>query len=296
MIKDVSLIVETVNAKVLKDIESGNGNFIKSWTSKSFQNLEGHYYSGFNVLWLHCQPFERKIYGTFLQWKAKGLKIKAGSSAVKLLLYRPIVKTEIKQDGTTEQSFFNLLKTFSVFNIEQVDGDISQWNGVDNKTNLVFDNQKAEDFINNTGAVIHYGNSQAFYRPSSDEVYMPSKDSFIDTKTASATENFYSVLLHELTHWTGAEKRLNRLKGSLFGSPEYAFEELIAELGAAYACNHLNISATPREDHAHYLKSWCKAIREHKQALLKASGCASKALQYMINLQNKKTNQIQEAA
>jgi antirestriction protein ArdC len=125
---------------------------------------------------------------------------------------------------------------------------------------------------------------------------MPSKASFIDTKTASATENFYSVLLHELTHWTGAPNRLNRVKGSLFGSPEYAFEELIAELGAAYACNHLNISSTPREDHAHYLKSWCKAIREHKQALLKASGCASKALQYMIDLQKVKTNKIQEAA
>lgn len=285
MNKNVEHIINTVNEKVLKDMEQHGLQWVKAWTSKEHRSLEGHYYSGFNRLWLHCQPFEHKIYGTYIQWNKKGFKVKKGSKAVPLLLYKPFSKEITNEDGATETKYFNLLRTFSVFNIDQVEGDKSKLLAV--PKNEVVDIKHVEDFVKNTKAIIEHEGSRACYIPSADKIKMPSKEDFFSTGTKNATEHYYSTLMHELTHWTGAEHRLKRGQGGFFGSPEYAFEELIAELGSAYACAQLNIEPSPREDHASYLQSWMRAIKENKNALMKASGLAGKALTYLNELQPK---------
>jgi antirestriction protein ArdC len=68
---------------------------------------------------------------------------------------------------------------------------------------------------------------------------MPDDRLFINTEDGSRTENYYSVLLHELTHWTLPEKRCGRDMTGRFGDKAYAMEELVAELGAAFQCAHL---------------------------------------------------------
>ena len=291
MKKDVESIVKQVTDKIIKDMESADpAKWVKCWANKKYQSLEGHYYSGFNILWLSLQSERRPIYGTFLQWKAKGLRIKKGSKATQLLLYRPFSKEVENKEGEKETKTFRLLKTFNVFNIEDVEGDVSKWDGVeDNKSDGAETIKRAEDYVNNLNAKIDYieGSSKACYTPALDKVTMPSKNSFIKTNGATATENFYCVLFHELTHWTGADHRLKRGKGNLFGSPEYAFEELVAELGSAYVANSLDISAQPRADHSHYLKSWIRCLKDKPNALLNASGLANKALIYMNDLQPK---------
>ena len=292
MQQGIKAIIETVNKKVIEDIEAGNTNWIKAWTSGNHQSVEGYEYTGFNQLWLHCLNFKKPIYGTYIQWNKKGCKIKKGSKSIKLLRAQEGVK-KTEKDGVEETSYFKFFRSFPVFNIDQVEGNTEQFENLNE--NKVIDKNKIENFVKNTNAIIRHGYSGAFYRPSEDFIGMPDKASFIDTDIKNATEHYYSVLLHELTHWTGAKNRLNRIKGSLFGSPAYAFEELIAELGSAYACNYLKLNSTPRSDHAHYLKNWMQAIKDNPNALIKASGYASKALKYLVELQSNQPG-IKQAA
>ena len=116
---------------------------------------------------------------------------------------------------------------------------------------------------------------------------MVEKGKFKKTADSNATQNYYSTLLHELTHWTGHESRLKRDMTSTFGTDGYAFEELVAELGATFLCASLEIEKTPREDHAKYLNAWIKQLSEEDgfKLLHKASTLAQKGIEFLDNLQ-----------
>lgn len=97
-----------------------------------------------------------------------------------------------------------------------------------------------------TGILIeHIGGQGAYYLPKDDLVVMPLQKSFVGTETSIAFESYYSVLLHEMTHASGAEHRLNRPLATDRSTDADAFEELVAELGAAFACARLGISVNP---------------------------------------------------
>ena len=98
-------------------------------------------------------------------------------------------------------------------------------------------------------------------------------------------ESYYATLLHELTHWTGHKSRLDRQAHKRFGDPAYAFEELVAELGAAFLCADLQLSAAPREDHAPYLAHWLKALKAAPSILMAAAGAAERACEHLHGLQ-----------
>lgn len=136
----------------------------------------------------------------------------------------------------------------------------------------------AERFISTTGADIHHGYQEAFYEPALDRICLPAREKFIGTATSTPAESYYSTLIHELTHWTGAINRCNRNLSGRFGSEAYAMEELVAELGAAFLCAQFGVSAIPREDHAHYLSHWLAALKADKRAIFIASSKASQAV------------------
>jgi len=124
---------------------------------------------------------------------------------------------------------------------------------------------------------------RAFYSPSNDSITMPTFSSFKDPI------GFYSTLLHETTHWTGHPSRLNRDQtGRMRGAgaeskSRYAFEELIAEIGSAFAMGILGLEPTVREDHAQYVSGWMQAIRDNPNALQDALTQAQQAIDYMMN-------------
>jgi antirestriction protein ArdC len=144
--------------------------------------------------------------------------------------------------------------------------------------------QSVDSFVDNTQAIIEHGNTGAFYRPSEDKIYMPKAEVFIDTDACTATEGYYSTLLHELVHWTGSPTRLDRTKGKKFGDHDYAVEELVAELGAAFLCAEFDIAIAEKGDHANYIASWMKVLKENKYAIISAASEASKAVGYMKKL------------
>lgn len=101
----------------------------------------------------------------------------------------------------------------------------------------------------------------AYYSIAKDAIVLPEKSQFING------ESFYGTLLHEMTHSTGAEGRLDRIKPAAFGSKEYAREELVAELGSALVASQYGITKTIKEDSAQYLGSWLDVLKESPEFL-----------------------------
>ena len=138
----------------------------------------------------------------------------------------------------------------------------------------------ADQYVDNLGFDIrHSGEGRAYYQPAGDFIHMPERAAFSATKTSTATENYYSTLLHESAHATGHKSRLDRL--DLKNRKGYAFEELVAELSAAFLCNQLDVSGAPRDDHAQYLASWLKALDGDNDYIFKAASEAQKVVDWM---------------
>jgi antirestriction protein ArdC len=144
-----------------------------------------------------------------------------------------------------------------------------------------------------TLARIEYGGSRACYHRLTDCISIPDERAFFATETSTAQEAFYSTILHEATHWSGAEHRLNREKGKRFADRAYAFEELIAELSAAFLCAELGITNDPRPDHAQYTAQYLTVLKNDKKAIFSAAAAASAATDYILAFSRKP---IEEAA
>lgn len=138
-----------------------------------------------------------------------------------------------------------------------------------------------------TGAQIEYGGSRACYNRLTDCISIPDERAFFGTETSTAQEAFYSTILHELSHYSGAECRLNREKGKRFADRAYAFEELIAELSAAFLCAELGIANDLRPDHAQYMAQYLTILKNDKKAIFAAAAAASAATDYILAFSRK---------
>src|SRR5439155_13649688 len=121
------------------------------------------------------------------------------------------------------------------------------------------------------------GGDRAYYTPGSDRIAVPTFDAF------TSASGYYSTVGHELTHWTGHRSRLDRDLTGRFGSEGYAAEELVAELGSAFAMARLALEAEPRADHAHYLASWAQLLRHDNRAIFTAASRAQAACDYLFD-------------
>lgn len=249
-----------------------------------------HRYQGINIpsLWFDQQEkgFSSSHWATFNQWKERGANVRKGEKGSPIIFYKTLLKQEQTDSGETEEHAVPMLKTYTVFNADQVDGydygDPANRDDIDLVTRI----QAADAFCASTGADIRHGGGKAFYHRVEDFIQIPDTKAFVDTRQANATENYYATLLHELTHWTGAPHRLDRDKAKTGAERDkYAFEELVAELGAAFLCSAVGIVQTPRDDHALYIKGWLTALRNDKKYVFKAAAQAAKAAEFLHGLQ-----------
>jgi len=127
--------------------------------------------------------------------------------------------------------------------------------------------------------MIDFGSRYACYRPKTDTVLMPDKDSFI------GVSEYYSTLFHELAHSTGHESRLKR-KGITdllpFGTEQYSKEELVAEMGAAFLCGYVNIEDAALQNQAAYIAAWKRKLENDSMILLQAAAQGQKAADYIL--------------
>ena len=266
-----------VLTQVIDLMQTAGSDWTKSWTGTSglpFSIGTGKAYRGINTLILWCASLEHKYlanqWGTYKAWQTIGAQVRTGEKAQAIVFWKPIEK-ENKDTGKKET--FPLLRVHQVFNAEQVDGYTVPDPVVKNKIEVI---DHAETYFKNTmSEVKHSEEGKAYYVPSMDFIHMPNRDQFTDQ------ESYYATLGHEHVHWTGHKDRCDRKK------LDYAFEELVAELGATFLCASLEIEKTPREDHAKYLNSWIKQLSDTDgyKLLHKASTLAQKGVEFMDDLQ-----------
>ena len=219
-------------------------------------------------------------FASYKQWQSKGAQVRKGAKGVRIVFFKMLEK-ENKQG---EKSSFPLLRYSTVFAADQVDG----WEAPEVKeaTSDVEIHAAAEAWIKATGATVTFNSAgKASYTPSTDTISMPCPESFKATETSTATECYYSTAFHELTHWTGCKKRLDRINHAKFGDAKYAAEELVAEIGAAMQCAHLGISVQPRADHIQYMQSWLRALENDKRLIFTAAAAAQKAVDLIASFQ-----------
>ena len=274
-------IYQEVTDQIIQELEKGAAPWIKPW--KSDNSVEKNIvskqeYNGINRLILgmmtHFKGYQSPFYGSFKQWQDLGGTVKKGEKGTKIVFYKPVSQEKINSNGDVEKSAYACLKTYYVFNADQVEGIEITKPVVEPR---VYNPAPAlDDRILKTGANIKHGGGAAFFSPMGDFIGMPNRDTFQDDSS------YYATILHELTHWSGAKSRLDRDMGGKFGSSKYAFEELVAELGAAFLCQDYQIQGELR--HAGYIKNWLTCLKENNQAIFKAAALAQKAADYINSL------------
>tara|TARA_R110002020_G_scaffold332157_2_gene547552 strand:+ start:2195 stop:3082 length:888 start_codon:yes stop_codon:yes gene_type:complete len=280
--------------QVIELMQEHGTNWIKPWQSSAISGHKNKFsnklYQGTNIfctaISAYAKGFSSNEWGTYKQWKEAGYQVKKGSKGTDIVYFD---KLKIEDKDTNKDKFIPMIKGFSIFNAEQIDGYISADKYIEPAP---FNHIKAETLVNNSQAVIKHGGSKAFYSPKFDFIQMPDKQDFKGTDTTSAEESYYSTLLHELSHWSGHEKRLDRKLVNRFGSKAYAFEELVAETSASFLSAILKVNNQPSIDNAKYLNSWLEILQTDKKAMMKAFSLAQKSADYLLYY----SNQMQEVA
>ncbi|ENK6701005.1 DUF1738 domain-containing protein [Yersinia enterocolitica] len=273
-------IYQTVTDRIITALEAG----VKLWTCPwqrvaGMSGLPSNYatgaaYSGMNIMLLWCsaseQGFSDSRWMTYKQAQAAGGQVRKGEHGTTAIFYTTLEK----ENDAGDVDHIPMLKTFTVFNVEQIDG-LSLTAEAVSPAETFDPLPQAENLFQSSGANIIEKGQSAFFRPSTDEVWLPERHLFSDAA------NFYATGLHELVHWSGAKSRLNREMKGKFGSEGYAAEELVAELGSAFLMADLGIDGEVQ--HESYIASWLKALKNDKRYIFKAASAASKAHRYLMD-------------
>jgi len=293
-------IYTTVTNRIIEQLEEGTRPWLKPWNTSHLEGRitmptrqNGENYNGLNILLLWDAVIQKGYtsnqWMTFRQAKELGGCVTKGQKGEQVVYANKMVKTTEDHEGNELEQVIPYLKTYTVFNVEQIDGLPDTYYTKPEATHSdVTKDEQLEQFFTGTGATIRSGGSRAYYSPSQDHIQMPYIESFKDA------ESYYATLSHELTHWTKHESRLDRdFGGKRFGDEGYAIEELVAELGSAFLCAHLGITPEVQPDHADYLNSWLKVLKTDKRAIFTAASHAQKAVDYVLNINH--TELIKEA-
>jgi len=269
-------IKQEITSRIIELIEEHGTN----WT-KPFSELggvptnvsTGKRYRGMNAFWLGL--LGKSEVATYRQWAALDCQVRKGSKGT------PVSVPMIVKDRETGENKGLFFKSATVFSADQVEG----WTSTEVPTVDLTERLSAvDDFVTATGAEVRHGSQRGcYYVPSEDYIHMLLREQFKPTETSSATEAYYSTLLHELTHWSGHKSRCDRFAKKQENG--YAFEELVAEIGAAILCATLNVSTEVRADHAQYIANWLQAFKGDKNYIFSAAAEAQKAVDYLINQQ-----------
>ncbi|WP_394213503.1 ArdC family protein [Enterovibrio calviensis] len=272
---------QQITNQIITALENGVKPWVCPWERSRFNGLpyslqSQKTYSGINVLLLWGAAAEHgyssPAWLTYKQAKSLGGQVRKGEKGTQIVFY----KTLEKETDNGDKEKIPMLRTFTVFNLDQID-DIASPEATEKHGGGGFDAlDYVEGFVASTGAIVNERGDRAFFSPSQDQITMPDRERF------NQANDYYATLLHELAHWTGHKSRLDRKGGKRFGDSDYAFEELVAELGAAFMCADLGISGDVQ--HESYIASWLDRLKDDKRFIFKAASAASKAHQLCVDL------------
>jgi antirestriction protein ArdC len=278
---------ETITGAIIERLEAGVRPWRQPWTGGSVSRplrVCGTPYRGINVIWLwmaaQARGFASPSWMTYHQSQQLGGQVRKGERGTMAIFYKSYTKTvEDVATGEPEDESRRVLKSFTVFNIDQIDGlpDRFRPKPVELPEPTMRDHA-LDAFFAAIPAAIRQGGGEAYYLPSADVITMP------DVAAFRTRDLYRSTLAHELAHWTGHERRLARSLGGRFGSDAYAMEELVAELASAMVGAELGLPVDHLDDHASYLASWLKVLKADSRAILTAAAKAEEASTYLLGL------------
>ncbi len=286
-------VYQTITDRIVSELERGVRPWMKPWNASNGEGrimrplrANGITYQGINVLTLWSEAIEKgyasPIWMTFKQAMALNACVRKGEHG-SLVVYADKI-TRAETDSETGEEIareITFMKGYTVFNTGQIEGLPEHfYSKPAPRTVSVQRIARVESFFAATSADIRHGGYLACYAISADIVRMPAFDFFRNA------ESYYATLAHEITHWTRHQSRLNRDFGrKRFGDEGYAMEELVAELGSAFLSADLELTPEVREDHASYIASWIKVLRNDKRAIFAAASHAQRAADFLHGLQ-----------
>ena len=289
--KVTEIVHKPLADQVIKLMQGQVNNPKKRWDAP-FNNLNSrpmnaktkNGYKGINAIMTSFDTYFSKykycLYATKKQWASLGNAPKTGAKPIPIVFYKPFFKdSKIVKDKKVISGAILLYS--KSFNFAQTEGDYTP---PVFKTGKQYSIDAIDQFVKSTKVDLrHKEQGRCFYNQTGDYINMTSKINFKDTKEADATMHYYSTLFHELTHSTGHESRTGRIKknNDKFGvRNEYAFEELVAEIGSILLGHQFNIEKTVRDNHSKYLNSWIKALKTDYTLIADASAQAQKAVDF----------------
>jgi antirestriction protein ArdC len=303
MNKNFKPLHEQIANKLIAALQAGTSPFQKPWKDNDapaftipVNPTTNKNYRGMNSLWLSMQGYSDPRWMTLKQADFAGYTVKEGAKATlinfikthNIEAMRDPDGNKIKDgDGktmtrTTELDKPTITKAW-VFNAEQINGvpplaeylkekqGKQQWNNI----------ERAENLLSESKATINHGGNEAYYNKTKDHIQLPLKEQF-ENET-----KYYAVALHELGHWTGHESRLKRPMEGRFGSEQYAREELRAEIASLMMGSELQIGHNFGQ-HAAYVNSWVKILKDEPFELFRASADAQKIFDFIMAMEQKR--------
>lgn len=288
---------EQVAEKLIEQLEQGTAPWQKPWKPGElrapYNPTTGNAYRGFNSLWLRAQGYEDPRWMTYKQATANGAQVRKGERGT-LLQFISFEGREpvLNPDGTPQLDGEGKARTqlvrydqprrfaFVVFNGNQIDGlpphgpapKMPEWER----------HAAAESILEASEVPLrHIRGNRAYYEVVADRITMPERDQF------PTQDAYYATALHELGHATGHPTRLGRDLGNPFGSIAYAKEELRAEIASLMIGERLELGHDPGQ-HAAYVASWIKVLKEDPKEIMRAAADAEKITAYVMDLEQKR--------
>lgn len=285
-----SNLYDDITKTIIAELEQGRLPWVQPWGTAAAKAplamprnaTTRRHYSGINVLILwgaviqHGFPTQNWL--TFRQALSLGGNVRKGERGTTVVYadrFTPEDEKRRARETGEEPGRIPFLKRFTVFNAAQCEGlpkDIAV-EAPPPPPGLI--EPKVEALIKATGIDFRIGGDRAFYMPSLDYVQVPPPQAYFEPI------NWHRTALHEMGHATGHASRLGRDFSGSFGTKKYAFEELVAEMNAAFCCAALGIVPTVR--HADYIGSWLECLREDNRAIVRAASQASKAADWLLS-------------
>lgn len=270
--------------RLIRQMEEGTGPFVQPWDARMDLGLPmnpttGKTYKGGNLLHLwalqNAWDVRDNRWMTYKQAAAVGAQVRKGEKASVIEFWDWSPVEEAKRSGDPELIAKAHPKVFfpRVFNASQIDGLPELALTAQRPEPEI--HQACEKVIQDSGAKIsHDGGNQAFYRPMTDSIHLPERNTF------HSASGYYATALHELGHWTGFPSRLNRPMTGGFGSVDYAKEELVAEVSSMLMGERLGIGHDPTQ-HAAYIQHWIQILRNDPRELFRAAAAAERVVEFL---------------
>jgi antirestriction protein ArdC len=281
---------QEVTDRIIAALEAGTPPWRRPWDPDKAGGpamprnaTTGQRYRGINVLTLGMSSLAFNSgdprWATYKQAEDRGWQVRKGERGTTGFFFKKLELRDDRADGADEDNVrrIPLLRAFSLFHASQIDGipdfvpptiEEAPWRAP----------EAAEIIIANSGAVVRFGGEKAFYSSSTDHIQMPPHAAF------ATPEGFCGTMIHEMSHWTGGEARLNRDLRNRFGSHDYAREELRAEIGQMMVCGELGIAVSDSDfsNNAAYVASWLEKLRSDRKEIFRAAADSQRIADYLL--------------